>query len=663
MTDATVWLARRWARRTDQRSGVAGFVASRLISRRREGALVILPLTAALAIAVFSLGVYGAAADWRFSNAVTQAGSGQTYRSPLTLDDTVELTHDIDPDGDWLMAAGAEADATFGDRLVLDTPRLARVATWPSSWTSGMTADDVQSALAPSSEPLTLEGTDLALTADNGVSSPTGDITIGLEVRPAAGGATDTIFFSPFPAGESTVATTSRLCAEGCEVIQLSVADSDLGDASDGDVAIVGLEVDGQQVDPSQLAPSAWREVPALEGSDSQLMDISGTDGRLTLGVSAPQSRLYAAVSPDDVPLARPILIGRGADLPLVERDGDTLVLASSNRVNLYADPVAETESMPILGPRAILVDYTMLTRDNRVQDPQTSVYVLSRADTPQSIQQELEKHGLHQMPSLAAVEHAIVPGRLRPGPQPLPGRRGGRRPAGSGGAGGQPAVQMPASGDEMPRRCGWSGSARRSIMRAVDRRVRGGARGRPGRWLSRRARCRSTSWCGPSRSGTPTATGTPRLARRPSTSGRVVTAAAGGTLAMGRPSRLVVGWPDGPRSSRGVDPARDRSLICGLTLVDRVARMARKEPLPFDPIEEAARQWAAALGGRRRDARRDQPDARAAARARRARRDAAAARADVRPLRGAGAADVLAARARCRWARWASGCRCTRRR
>ena len=66
------------------------------------------------------------------------------------------------------------------------------------------------------------------------------------------------------------------------------------------------------------------------------------------------------------------------------------------------------------------------------------------------------------------------------------------------------------------------------------------------------------------------------------------------------------------------------------------------------------------AVGGRRRDARRDQPDAGAAAGARRARRDPAAARADLRPLRGAGAAHVLASGC-CRWARWATGCRCTR--
>ena len=84
---------------------------------------------------------------------------------------------------------------------------------------------------------------------------------------------------------------------------------------------------------------------------------------------------------------------------------------------------------------------------------------------------------------------------------------------------------------------------------------------------------------------------------------------------------------------------------------------------LPFDPIDEAARQWGLRWSGRPRDARRHLADAGPAARHRPARRDPQAARADLRPLRGAGAARLLLPRARCRWARWGSGCRCTPRR
>ena len=56
------WVTRRSRGRT-----LSGFVSSRAISRRQEGTLVILPITVAIAVAVFGVGVYNAAAQWRTS--------------------------------------------------------------------------------------------------------------------------------------------------------------------------------------------------------------------------------------------------------------------------------------------------------------------------------------------------------------------------------------------------------------------------------------------------------------------------------------------------------------------------------------------------------------------------------------------------------------------
>ena len=77
---ATVVIARQWARRTSSRRGITGFVATRAVSRRREASLVILPLTAALAISVFAAGVYAAASTWRTSAAATQVGADDVVR-------------------------------------------------------------------------------------------------------------------------------------------------------------------------------------------------------------------------------------------------------------------------------------------------------------------------------------------------------------------------------------------------------------------------------------------------------------------------------------------------------------------------------------------------------------------------------------------------------
>ena len=101
-----------------------------------EGTLVILPVTAAIAICVFGAGVYESAAQWRASVAATTAPAGEVWSSPLSLDETVELTHELDPDGSYLMAA--TTISTLGPTyVVVDAPRLAAVAAWQDQWTPG----------------------------------------------------------------------------------------------------------------------------------------------------------------------------------------------------------------------------------------------------------------------------------------------------------------------------------------------------------------------------------------------------------------------------------------------------------------------------------------------------------------------------------------------
>ena len=142
-----------------------------------------------------------------------------------------------------------------------------------------------------------------------------------------------------------------------------------------------------------------------------------------------------------------------------------------------------------------------------------------------------------------------------------------------------------------------------------------------------------------------------PRLAISTFCSG-LTSARFSGTTLLG-----AAGNPPGRLLRR--DPPPDRSRYVRSSLPPMTTRAPRSGGLPFDPIDEAARQWARALGGRPADARGHLADAGAAAGARPARRPAQAAGPDLRPLRGAGAAP-FSSPARCRWARWGSGCRCT---
>ena len=72
-TRATATAATWWTRARRRTRSLPGFVAARAISRRQEGTLVILPVTAAIAICVFGAGVYDSAGQWRASVAATAA--------------------------------------------------------------------------------------------------------------------------------------------------------------------------------------------------------------------------------------------------------------------------------------------------------------------------------------------------------------------------------------------------------------------------------------------------------------------------------------------------------------------------------------------------------------------------------------------------------------
>ena len=126
---------------------------------------MILPVTAALTVAVFAVGVSLAASTWRASTAATEVGAPLSYQTKLPLTRAVGLTHELDPKGQWLMAAGQdfpnadEVTSTPLPRVVVDAPRLARVASWPAQWTPGRTAADIAREIGPRRPPVVFSGT------------------------------------------------------------------------------------------------------------------------------------------------------------------------------------------------------------------------------------------------------------------------------------------------------------------------------------------------------------------------------------------------------------------------------------------------------------------------------------------------------------------------
>jgi putative ABC transport system permease protein len=405
-TQAAATAARWWADRSAHRRGVAGYVASRTIARRREGTLVVLPLTAALAIAVFAAGIYEAAANWRASDAATQVGADTAFEVRLPLSQAVSLTHRLDPNGQWLMAVGANSD-TNGSKVIVDAPRLPRVAVWPSSWTAGRSVEQVARELSPVRPTLTLIGRRIQITAGNQISGDHARILVSVDIRAPSGRATH-IYLGPYPHGQTT-ASAAMPCQSGCEVTGLTLsAPTTVGETMQGTVTIGQVRVDGEPM--PYLTRIGWRAVvnrtfiygaPSVEGTR-----VAGST--LTVRLDSHGRQVVAMLTPRDVPRVLPVLMGRTAQPEVVASHGDNLTVATSVGVNTHVRSIGTTESMPMLGPAAMLVDDTMYTRANVIIDADTKVSILARSDTPPNIFTQLAAHGITGRTTLQQVRHTL---------------------------------------------------------------------------------------------------------------------------------------------------------------------------------------------------------------------------------------------------------------
>jgi putative ABC transport system permease protein len=399
---AAGWLARRSTRTR----GVPGYVASRTIARRREGTWAILPLAAALAIAVFAAGIYATAASWRGSDAATQVGADTSYQVDVPLAQALALTHQIDPQGKWLMALSTDSDDR-GLKVLVDAPRLGRVAVWPNSWTPGLTASQVSAALSPNRPPLSLTGRRVQLSVDNAVHATSPALLLTLNVITASG-QQQSVLVGPFPPGRSD-RSADMPCEDGCQVVGLSIGGpGPFAERMHGTVAISRLRADGAAV--SYFGRVGWRDGntdPGVYGPQA-VTDTRVTRSVLSVDLETHRQDAVARLVPADNPPALPVLMGRTAAPLIVSRSGRDVTIATSDQLNVTVRPVATTESTPYFGPSALLVDATMYTRAAPLTNAANTVYVLARADAPASVIRALAADGIGSPLRLADVRRTL---------------------------------------------------------------------------------------------------------------------------------------------------------------------------------------------------------------------------------------------------------------
>jgi putative ABC transport system permease protein len=397
-------LAGLWVRWSARRRALSSYVASRTVRRRREGTLVILPVTAALTVAVFAVGVSMAASTWRSSAAATEVGAPLSYPTSLPLARAVGLTHELDPDGRWLMAAGVdfphadEASSLPLPRIVVDTTRLARVASWPSQWTPGMTAADVARALGPRPS-VVLRGARLTMSVDNHVRGEFHNLGLELTVIDD-NGLPRLVDIGPFAPGTSTSSVRLPACVKGCQLETISIGGpSALSEAMHGSATITRFDVDGTPVPRALDRP--WHAAPSQVGTRSAVIGRPQlTDRRLTVQLRAATSSSYAGISPAGVPANVPVLWGRLA------RPVHQIPTGASGLFPVQS--VGTAESLPFRGPSGMMIDYTMFARSASQFNSFATNFIWARADTPPAVLDQLAAHGLGHADSEAAAKHLL---------------------------------------------------------------------------------------------------------------------------------------------------------------------------------------------------------------------------------------------------------------
>jgi len=379
-----------WTRQRRTTRSLAGFVAARAISRRREGTLVILPIAAAIAVCVFGAGVYASAAEWRASVAATRAPAAEVYTSQLNMGQTIGVSRELDPDGKWLMAV-TTLQTTGPQYVVLDASRLANVASWPGQWTKGRSLEEIQQTLVPPGQVPVVTGTRIGLRmsqdAAPGLTAEIRLVTSRGDIR--------AIYVGPFGADESTISVAAPFCASGCRLEGLSIGGRSAEPiAMRGTLTVAGIVVDGQE-DAAAISEAQWVESPTATSASS----VSSTELRgssLVVDVDSEGQQGVAQLGAGGIPALPPVV--RGYDADVVPPEG-----AFTGAFGMNVDPRITSESLPLLGPAGVLIDYSTLTTDRIVPTQDNTTYMFANADTPESVRQELVGRGM--VPTYSLVD------------------------------------------------------------------------------------------------------------------------------------------------------------------------------------------------------------------------------------------------------------------
>lgn len=352
--------------RTGASARVAWFLALRQIGRRPAVFQRLLPLTAATAVLVFSVGCFFVASSNRSLVAHVEVGAYKVVDvTPPPGFNFEAAVRRADPSGNQAMAAEYYHSST-GELLAVDASRLAAVANWPSSLSKepvGVLAQELSPKLPAG---VTFSGDALRLTID--VEAGTPPIGLGVNLIDTTYDYSRSLYVSPVVAGLHTYRVSlAHACPGSCRLASLAPNWVNPANPFEKDVSFVltGVAVeDGGRWRAVKFGAGergSWKAVPSPVRVElpstccSVAFDIPGNQ--------LPYGGLL--LIPVDLPAAIPAVVGEGAKvsdaLAIRSRRGNLAVNLASGDVAIHPEAVVAT--LPFIGRSGAMVDLALAER------------------------------------------------------------------------------------------------------------------------------------------------------------------------------------------------------------------------------------------------------------------------------------------------------------
>jgi len=396
------WAARLVVRRTTASPRVATFLAVRNVARRPGGTRLVVLVTIAAALGVFSVSTWTVSRDARVDQARQEVGAATVLHvranSPAEL---AQLVERADPSGRWAMAAAQLDQTSTGPVLGVQTQRLAAVTVWDPAW-AGDSFPALTTALHPARPaPILVRGR-VALTA-RGLLSAGGAPDLQLQLE-QPNGILRTADLGPMRSGTARYTAPLGGCEQACRLRSLTLVGHGLGkDSSTGTLVLTAVEDAAGPVDASLRTASAWR-VPPRQGS----IGVDSTDARgakaVPEGLEITFSGLLAnddvvvdvADRPDPVPAA----YGSAR-----QADPDEHSVGAFHDSGLSGGPIVlrkvATGTLPRVGRTGVMADLADLAEIDRGAYLGVDYQVWLAGGAPQQVRDEVDRLGA----STVAVE------------------------------------------------------------------------------------------------------------------------------------------------------------------------------------------------------------------------------------------------------------------